>query len=87
MTTKGEKATGDRGLVSMILVITVSWLLILGETYVLFVIVRPLGPPLHEGAVPSTVLKVGLTAGLGMLWVVVMFVIWWLYLKAHRTPT
>jgi len=71
----------------MLLVITASWLLILGETYVFFVIVRPLGPPLHEGAVPSTALKVGLTVGLGALWVAVMFGIWWLYLRAHRIPT
>ena len=87
MTTESKNLRGDGRLLAMILVITVSWLLILGETYVLFVIVRPLGPPLHEGAVPSTVLKVGLTAGLGALWVLAMFVIWWLYLKAHRTPT
>jgi len=74
-------------MIAMLLVITASWLLILGETYVFFVIVRPLGPALHEGAVPSTVLKVGLTVGLGLLWVVVMFGIWWLYLRAHRIPT
>jgi hypothetical protein len=75
------------GLLGMLLVITVSWLLILGETYVLFVIVRPYGPPLHEGDIPSTVLKVGLTVGLGVLWVVVMFGLLSLYLRAHRTPT
>jgi hypothetical protein len=71
----------------MLLVISASWLLILAGTSVFFDAVRPLGPPLHEGAVPSTVLKVGLTAGLGLLWVVVMFGIWWLYLRAHRIPT
>ncbi|HVC27125.1 MAG TPA: hypothetical protein VND40_03100 [Nitrososphaerales archaeon] len=71
----------------MLLVVTASWLLILGETFVFFDIVRPLGPALHEGNVPSTVLKVGLTAGLAALWVVVMFGLWWMYLRAHRTPT
>jgi len=74
-------------LLPMVLVITVSWLLILGMTYVFFVIVRPLGPPIHGGPIPSTVLKIGLTAGLGLLWVAVMFGVWWLYLRAHRTPT
>ncbi len=83
-----EKETKSGGsLLAMMLVITASWLLILAETFVFFDIVRPLGPPLHEGAVPSTVLKVSLTVGLGVLWVVVMFGIWWLYLRAHRTPT
>lgn len=72
---------------AMLVAITASWLLILGETFVFFDIVRPLGPALHEGGVPSTVLKVGLTVGLGALWVVVMFVLLSMYLKAHRTPT
>ena len=76
-----------RGMISMLLVITASWLLILGETYVLFVVIRPLGRPLHEGNVPSDILKLGLTAGLGALWVAAMFCLWWLYLRAHRTPT
>ena len=82
---KGRKEGGS--LVPMILVITASWLLILGETFFFFDVVRPLGPPLHEGAVPSDLLKIGLTAGLGVLWVLAMFVIWWLYLRAHRIPT
>lgn len=87
MMSKERKGKGDGSLLGMLLVITASWLLILGETYVFFVIVRPLGPPLHTAAVPSSILKVGLTAGLGLLWVAVMFGIWWLYLRAHRTPT
>jgi hypothetical protein len=78
---------GGGNLVRMMLVITAAWLLILGETYVFFIIVRPIGPPLHEGPVLSTLLKVGLTAGLGVLWVVVMFGIWRLYLRAYRIPT
>jgi hypothetical protein len=82
-----KQAKGNGSLLSMLLVITASWLLILGETYVFFVIVRPLGPPLHEALLPSTILKVALTAGLGLLWVAVMFGIWWLYLRAHWTPT
>jgi len=86
--TVGEKVDERSGtLTAMLLVVTVSWLLILGETYVFFNVVRPLGPPLHEGDLPSTLLKVGLTVFLGVLWVVVMFGVWWLYLRAHRTPT
>lgn len=86
--TVGEKVAERSGsLTAMLLVVTVSWLLILGETYVFFNVVRPLGPPLHAGNLPSTFLKVGLTVFLGVLWVVVMFGVWWLYLRAHRTPT
>ena len=84
MTQDTEKKTGS--LTAMLLVISASWLLILGETFVLFDVVRPLGPPLHEGDVPSAVLKVGLTIGLGVMWVVVMFGMWRLYLRAHRIP-
>jgi len=86
--TTGDKETKRSGsLTAMLVVITASWLLILGETYVFFNIVRPLGPALHEGSIPSSVLKIGLTVGLGVLWVVVMFGIWWLYLRVHRTAT
>ncbi len=87
MMEKEKPRKGDGSTLSMILVITASWLLILGETYVFFVIVRPLGPPIHEALLPSSILKVALTALLGLLWVAVMFGIWWLYLRAHRTPT
>ena len=83
----GTRRKAQGSLAAMLLVITVSWLLILGETFVLFDIIRPLGPPLHEGNIPSAVTKIGLTAGLGALWVIVMFGIWRLYLRVHRTPT
>lgn len=84
----GDSWTKHGGrLTMMLLVVTVSWLLILVETYVFFNVVRPLGPALHEGGIPSAVLKVGLTLGLGVLWVVVMFALWWVYLRAHRIPT
>jgi hypothetical protein len=87
MTSAEKERRAGGGLLAMLLVITGSWLLVLAETFVFFDIVRPLGPALHEGSVPSAVLKIGLTAGLVVLWVVVMFGIWWLYLKVHRTPT
>jgi hypothetical protein len=74
-------------LLAMIAVVTVAWLLILGATYVFFVIVRPLGPALHEANLPSSLIKISLTAALGASWFVVMFVIDWLYLRAFRIPT
>jgi hypothetical protein len=81
-----------RSLFGLVLIITASWLLILGETYIFFAVVRPLGPPvglpeLHGSAILSSALKIVLTVGLGVLWVVTMFGIWWLYLRVHRTPT
>jgi hypothetical protein len=87
MTPKDHKKEGGGSLLGMLLIVTASWLLILVMTYVFFVIVRPLGPPLHEGPLPSSVLKILLTAGLGVLWVGVMFAIWRLYLRAHQIPT
>jgi len=81
---KDEKPRGT--LVAMMAVVTVAWLLILGATFVFFVIVRPLGPALHDANLPSSLIKVVLTIGLGASWFVVMFVIDWLYLRAFRTP-
>ncbi len=80
-----EKSRGT--LFAMLAVVTVAWLLILGATYVFFVIVRPLGPALHEANLPSSVIKVILTLSLGASWFVVMFAIDWLYLRAFRIPT
>ena len=74
-------------LLAMLAVVTVAWLLILGATYVFFVIVRPLGPQLHEAPLPSSVAKIILTIGLGASWFVVMFAIDWLYVRAFRIPS
>ena len=71
----------------LLVIVTVAWLLILGESYFFIVIVRPLGPPLHLADLPSTVLKVLITAGLGILWVGVMFAMVSLHTKFTRTPT
>jgi carbon starvation protein CstA len=76
-----------KALTAMLSIVAVSWLLILGETYVFFAVVRPLGPPLHSSEIISGAMKIGLTAGLAVLWVAVMFGLWWLYFRAHRTPT
>ena len=87
MTPKDSTKKGSGNLIGMLAVVTASWLLILVMTYVFFVVVRPLGPPIHGGLVPSTVLKIALTAGLGVLWVSVMFAIWRLFLMVYRIPT
>ncbi|HUI01864.1 MAG TPA: hypothetical protein VLU99_02415 [Nitrososphaerales archaeon] len=84
MTPKQSKET----LLAMVAVVTVAWLLILGATYVFFVIVRPLGPPLQEGhLLPSSILKIVLTVALGASWFVVMFAVDWLYVRAFRIPS
>lgn len=83
-------ATADRSresFVAMLAVVTASWVLILAETYVFFVIVRPLGPALHAGDIPSTIAKIGLTVCLGAFLVGAMFAMSRLYLRAFRTPT
>ncbi len=85
MTAK-EEGKGKGTLLAMMYVVTVAWLLILGATYVFFVIVRPLGPALHAGNLPSSALKIALTLGLGASWFVVMFAIDWVYVRAFRPP-
>ena len=76
-----------RNVYVLMLIVTIAWLLILGESYVLIVVIRPLGPNLHSGFIPSAVLKVGLTAGLGVLWVAVMFAMDALYSRSRKTPS
>jgi hypothetical protein len=76
-----------RNLYGLMVITAVAWLLILGESYFFIAVVRPLGPPLHVADLPSTVLKLVLTAGLGLLWVGVMFVMGSLYARFTRTPT
>ena len=76
-----------RAVYGLMIIVTVAWLLILGESYFFIVIVRPLGPNIHSGFIPSSVAKVLLTAGLGFLWVGVMFAMDSLYDRFTRTPT
>ena len=72
---------------AMLALVAASWVLILVETYVFFVIVRPLGPALHTpGDLPSTVAKIALTLGLGAFLIGAMFAMSRLYLRAFRTP-
>ena len=56
----------------MMLAITVAWLLILSESYVFFLVIRPTAPNIHV-SVFSEVLKVGSLVILAVLWVVVLF--------------
>ncbi len=74
-------------LYGLMLIIVVAWLLVVAESYIFIAVIRPLGPSIHS-VVPSSVLKVMLTAGLGVLWVSVMFVMDTLYTRSkRRTPT
>ena len=77
---------GTASLLALLLVVTASWVVILIVTYVFFVVVRPLGPPLHEAGLPSSIVKIVLTMGLGAFLVFAMFAISWLYLRTFRTP-
>lgn len=77
----------SRSIYGLLAIITVSWLLIVGESYFFIAVVRPLGPPLHLGDLPSTVLKLALTAGLALLWIAAMFVMDTLYTRSTKTPT
>ena len=70
----------------------VAFLLIIGETYLFFMAIVPLGPSPHSLAVYTaiTLLKVGLTFGLGVLWLAVMVLLTRLYVRSRlrtRTPT
>jgi hypothetical protein len=78
---------GGESFIAMLLSVTASWVLILGATYVFFVIVRPLGPELHAGDVPSSIAKIGLTLVLGAGLVFGMLGMSMLYLRVFRTPT
>jgi hypothetical protein len=69
-----------------------AFLLIIGETYLFFMTIVPLGPVPHNLAVYTaiTLLKVGLTFGLGILWLVVMISLTRLYVRSRlrtQTPT
>ena len=69
-----------------------AFLLIIGETYLFFMTIVPLGPVPHNLTVYTaiTLLKVGLTFGLGILWLVVMISLTRLYVRSRlrtQTPT
>jgi hypothetical protein len=69
-----------------------AFLLIIGETYLFFEEVVPLGPVPHGVTEYTAValLKLGLTFGLGVLWLVVMVSLTRLYVRSKlraRPPT
>jgi len=69
-----------------------AFFLILGETYLLFAAIVPLGPVPHSFTVytATTLLKIGLTFGLGFLWLIVMISLTRIYVRSRlksRTPT
>ena len=69
-----------------------AFLLIIGETYLFFAAIIPLGPVPHSLAVYTaiTLLKVALTFGLGLLWLAVMVSLTRLYVRSRLrtlTPT
>lgn len=76
-----------RNMLGLILIVTIAWLLILAESYLFIAVIRPLGPSIHEGPIPSTATKIILSAGLGLLWVAVMFAMDALYSRRRTTPT
>ena len=77
-----------KSLYSLMGMVTVAWLLVVAESFVFIAVIRPLGPTLHGGGIPSSVLKVILTLGLAVLWVAVMFTMDALYSRSKRkTPS
>jgi hypothetical protein len=64
----------QRTLSGLLLMVTTTWALLLGETFVFFSAVRPLAPNIHESLL-SAALKVGTVVGLLAVWVVVMFLL------------
>jgi hypothetical protein len=71
------------GLMAMV---TATWILLLAETFLLFGVIRPLAPNIHESAT-AAVLKVGATIALGVVWVVVMFLMRSAYARRVARPS
>lgn len=67
------------------LMITATWVLLLAETFILFGVIRPLAPNIHE-SVSSAVLKIGAAIVLVAVWVVVMFVLRGFYVRRVAGP-
>ena len=75
----------------LIAIEVVAFLLIIGETYFFFTVVVPLGPVPHNlGEYTGlALLKVGLTFGLGVLWLLVMVAMTRAYVRSklgHLPP-
>ena len=79
-------------LASLIEIEAVAFLLIIGETYLFFMAIVPLGPVPHDLTEYTAIalLKIGLTFGLGVLWLAVMVLLTRLYVRSKlrtRPPT
>lgn len=68
----------------LIAIEVVAFLLIIGETYFFFTVVVPLGPVPHNlrEYTGLALLKVGLTFGLGVLWLLVMVAVTRAYVRS-----
>ncbi len=69
----------------LLLMITATWVLMIAETFILFGLIRPLGPNIHE-SVTSAALKIGATVVLGGVWVAVMFLLRSFYVHRVARP-
>jgi hypothetical protein len=77
-----------KSIYALSIIIVVSWVLIIGESYVFFAVIRPLGPPLGLGlklGYISSILKIVGTAALALGWNGVMLGLWGAYLRSHRS--
>jgi hypothetical protein len=79
-------------LAPLVLVEVVAFLLIIGETYLFFMVIVPIGQFPHSFAefTGFALLKAGLTFGLGALWFLVMLGLTRLYVRSklgRPTPT
>ncbi len=69
-------------------IVTVAWLLVLGDSYLFFGVIIPLGPAIHDvGSLTEySLLKIGLTFALALLWFVVIISLTRLYVRARLAP-
>ncbi|QQG48516.1 MAG: hypothetical protein HY247_07175 [archaeon] len=73
-------------------IMSIAWLLMIGEVYVFFYVILEFAPPIHEtGSLTLlALLKVAATLALGGLWFVVMSAVSRFYASSRvraRTPT
>jgi hypothetical protein len=82
-----------KGIYWLILIIALSWVLILVESYLFFAVIRPLGPPLYvafKNQIESALLKITGTIALAVIWFAVMLSLRSLYIRSRaskKTPT
>jgi hypothetical protein len=67
------------------LMITATWVLLLAETFFFFGVIRPLAPNIHE-SISSSVLKVGASIGILLVWGVAMYFMRISYVRRVARP-